>query len=292
MKIRKAVVPGGGYGTRMLPLVDKPVIQIIVEELVEAGITDIIITTAAHKTDLAEYFGEADPGLVSHLRASGADKAALAEDLENVRHLANFAFVEQTGVYGTGTPVLCAEPYLGNEPFLYTFADDFFIAQGENSFSQLIRVYEQYGVPVVGGQLRTSPGDDSRYGFVGGDDLGDGVTDIRTIVEQPGKYGLESPGPLASIGGFVVTPEVLGYLKRVRHDLPAGKELFFNAALGLMVAEGKRVLAREITDARYYDTGNKLEYMKTAVAMAARHPEIGDEFRRYLIDFTAKEIQS
>lgn len=297
-KIRKAVIPAAGFGTRMLPitksiskeilpLVDKPIIQIVVEELVEAGIEDIIIVTAAHKTDLANYFGDTDPGLVAHLLAS--DKQELVRSLEAVKGLASFAFIEQTGVYGTGTPVLNAAPYLGGEPFVYTFADDFFVAQHTNSFAQLMQVYEQYGAPVIACQPRTAEQDYARYGYVGGAELEANVVDVTKIAEQPAKHGLPIPGNLASLGGFIVTADVIGYLQQVRDNLQPAKELYFNAAFELMIADGKRVMACEITDADYYDTGNKLEYMKTAVAMAARHPEIGADFQQFLNEFVTKE---
>lgn len=306
--IRKAVIPAAGYGTRMLPItktvskemlpiIDKPIIQIVVEELVEAGITDIVIITAAHKADVAGYFGEVETGLTAHLQAAGPSKAAMLNQLQSVKDLANFAFIEQRGVYGTGTPVLCAEPYLGGEAFIYTFADDFFVprlsgdgskeGRGKNSVQQLMQTYEEYGAPVLACQRRTSDADYKRYGYVGGVEIAAGVLEVRAIVEQPGREN--APGDFASIGGFVVTPEVVHYLHQAKATLPSGKELFFNAALGLMVADGKRVVAREIIDADYYDTGNKLDYMKTVVALAASHPEIGADFQKYLRQFNAKK---
>jgi UTP--glucose-1-phosphate uridylyltransferase len=271
----------------MLPLVDKPIIQMVVEELVEAGIEDIIIVTAARKADLADYFGDVDETLVKHLGVAGPQKANLLQGLEKLESLANFAFIEQHGVYGTGTPVLCAEPYLGDEPFIYTFADDFFIAK-QNSYRQMIMAYEKYDAPVMGCQRRTEEVDYERYGYAGGMELEPGIVSVENIIEQPGKAN--KPGDLASFGGFVVTPEVLQYLHRIREQLQTGKELQFNAALGLMAREGKQVIAKEIVDARYFDTGNKLEYMKTAVAMAARHPEIGSQFKQFLTQFVEEDI--
>lgn len=293
VQVRKAVIPAAGYGTRMLPitktvskeilpLVDKPIIQQVVEELVEAGITDIIIVTSSHKTDLVNYFSDIDPGLVEHLRSSGPSKTAILEELERVKHLANFAFVEQQDGYGTGMPILSAEPYLGGEPFVYTFADDFFVGPN-NSFLQLIEAYTIYGAPVWGGQKRTADVDYLRYGFVGGEELEPGVISVRKVVEHPGKAN--APGDLASLGGFVVTPDVLPYLHLAKDRLEPGKELYFNSALSLMVEDGKQVVGKYIEDAHYYDTGNKLEYMKTCVAMAASHPEIGKEFQQFLKDY-------
>jgi UTP--glucose-1-phosphate uridylyltransferase len=292
-KIKKAVIPAAGYGVRMLPItkalskemlpiVDKPIIQIVVEELVEAGIEDIIIVTSARKADLVDYFGDIDPALAAHLSAGGPDKAAILKGLEAVRSLANFAFVEEQGVYGTGTPVLCAAPYIGDEPFIYTFADDFFVAQ-KNSFTQMIETYEQYNAPVLACQRRTADADYTHYGYVGGAELEPGMISVKAIVEKPGRAN--APSDLATLSEFVVTQEVLEYLRKARDQLPEGREFYFNSALGLMVADGRQVIAREILDATYFDTGNKLEYMKTAVAMAARHAEIGTEFRQFLTEF-------
>ncbi len=296
-KIRKAVIPAAGYGTRMLPitktlskemlpLVDKPIIQIVVEELIEAGIEDIIIVTAAHKTDLPDYFGEVEAGLTAHLQAAGPSKAAILQQLEQVKDMANFAFIEQRKLYGTGSPVLDAEPYLGGEPFVYTYADDFFIAK-ENSFKQMMSVYRQYGAPVLGCVSRAKDDDFDRYGYVGGEELDIGTVDMNRFIEKPGRA--HAPSSLAALGFYIVTPELVQYLHRAHDQLPEGKEFYFTDAFNLMIDDGKRVIAKEIVDADYYDTGNKLEYMKTAVAMAARHPEIGADFQKFLYEFTTKE---
>ena len=296
-KVRKAVIPAAGYGTRMLPitktvskemlpLVDKPILQQVVEELVEAGIEDIILVVAPHKADINDYFGETEAGLRQHLLAAGPKKADLLAQLDGIRHMANFAFIEQSSGYGTGVPVLDAEPYIGNEPFIFTFADDFFVSPGNNSFKQMIDAYEKYGSPVWGGQKRTADADYDRYGYVGGADLEPGVISVEEIAEHPGKAN--TPGDLASLGGFVVTPDVLGYLKVAKQELEPGKELYFHSALSLMIANGERVVAKEIVDAEYFDTGNKLEYMKTVTALATRHPEIGAEYRQWLRELSDK----
>lgn len=297
--VKKAVIPAAGHGTRMLPitktvpkeilpLVDKPIIQIVVEELVEAGIENIIIVTSPRKAALVDYFGDVDAGLVEHLKSNGSDKAALLKELEAVKDLANFAFVEQHGVYGTGTPVLCAEPYIGDEPFIYTFADDFFVAK-QNSFRQMIQAYELYDTPVIGCLKRSADEDYDNYGFIGGKEIADNVIDVNMpIVERPGKAA--APGNLASLGGFVVTPEVFRYLHEQLDELPDGQEFYFHSALSRMIDRGKRVVGREIIDAEYFDTGTKLAYMKSSVAMAARHPEIGHDFQKFLESFTRGDL--
>jgi len=296
-KVRKAVVPAAGYGTRMLPitkvvpkemlpLVDRPIIQFVVEELVEAGIEELIIILAEGKREVADYFGEVDMPLARHLRSKGKD--ALLKDLENMQHLARFTFVElieEPGIYGTGNPVLCAEPYLNGEPFIYTFADDFFVAE-KNSYAQMLEAFEKYQSPIIGCQRRAADSDYDHYGYVGGEMLADDEMQVSAIVEHPGKAN--KPSDFASLGGFVVTPEVLSYLHAVRENLQSGQEIYFHASLSLMLAENKKVIAKEITKAEYYDTGNKLEYMKTVTALAARHPEIGADFQEFLQDFVKR----
>ncbi len=294
-KIRKAVIAAAGYGTRMLPitktiskemlpLVDKPIIQVVVEELVAGGIEDIVIVTAAHKTDLVGYFGAAEAGLAEHLRSGGQNKQEVLQQLDQVQHMANFAFVEQRGQYGTGSPVLDAEPYLQGEPFIYTFADDFFVSQ-TNSFKQMIDAYQQYGAPVLGCMNCTKDGDFDKYAYVSGQELSPGVTDMSSIIEKPGRD--RAPSELAALGFYLATPDIMKYLHHVLAALPPGKEFYFMEAFNLMIADGKQVIAKEIVGADYYDTGNKLEYMKTVVAMAARHPEIGKDFQAFLQDYAA-----
>lgn len=286
-KVRKAVIPAAGYGTRMLPitktvskemlpLVDKPIIQQVVEELVDAGIEDIILVTAPHKADINAYFGDMEDGLLKHLQAGGKD--ALLKQLEGVESMANFAFIEQRKAYGTGIPVLDAEPYLGGEPFIFTFADDFFV--GKNSFAQMIEAYEAHGSSVMATLRKDGDKDYDRYGYVGGTQLDNGTLDVTEIIEHPGKAA--APSDLATLHGFVVAPEVLPFLHVANEELQAGKELYFHSALSLLIASGGKVVAKEIVDAEYFDTGNKLEYMKTVTKLAARHPEIAEEYRRFV----------
>lgn len=296
-KVTKAVIAAAGYGTRMLPItkviskeilpiVDKPIIQIIVENLVEAGIEDIIIVTKVRKAELVEYFGDVDEGLAYILRNGSPEKVAILEQLEGMRELANFAFVEQQRAVGTGYPVLDAAPYIGDDPFIYTFADDFFLGE-RNNYTQLIETYNKYHAPVLACESRTGEGDYDKFGYAGGKQLTPSVLDVSEIIEKPGKEN--KPSDLASVNSFLVTPEVIGYLRKVRENLATGKELYFNAALGLMLNDGKRVVAKEIIGAKWHDTGNKLEYMKTSVALATKHPEIGEDFKKFLIEFVQKE---
>lgn len=289
-KIRKAVIPSAGFGTRflpqtkampkeMLPLVDKPVIQYVVEELVDAGITDIILVTGYHKRTIEDHFDNASKDLVENLKAGGEKKRHLLEQVENISKLANFVYVRQKGPYGNGTPLINVRHLIGNEPFIYTWSDDFIVAN-PSRFKQMLEVYEKYESSVLASVRAKTDEDYSRYGFAGGEELGDGAMDVKTLIEKPGKDF--APSDLATVSGFILTPDIFDYLDKVLENLQEGDEFYYNDALKLMLADGKRIIATEIKGGKYYDTGNKLEYLKTVVELALNHPEINGDFKAFL----------
>lgn len=289
-KIRKAVIPAAGFGTRflpqtkampkeMLPVVDKPVIQYVVEELVDAGVKDIIMVTGYHKRTIEDHFDEPSTELINILRQGGEKKRPLLEEVERIAGLANFVYVRQKGPYGNGTPLLNVRHLVGDEPFLYVWSDDF-IAATPSRTKQLLRVYKKYGCSVLSSIRATKDEDYDRYGFGGGRWLEEGVMELDSIIEKPGKKN--APSDLANVSGFVFTPDVFNYLDAVLERLEPGDEFYYNDALKLMLNDGKRILAVEILGGKYYDTGNKLEYMKTVVEFGLKHPDINGEFREYL----------
>ncbi len=290
-KIRKAVIPAAGFGTRflpqtkampkeMLPIVDKPIVQYIVEELVDAGIEDIIIVTGSHKRTIEDHFDRPSMELVENLRMGGEKKMKFLEEAERIASMANFIYVRQKGPYGNGTPLMNVKSIIGNEPFIYTWSDDFIKAEPKSRFQQMIEVYEKYNCSVLASVKAKSDEDYDRYGFAGGEAIEDGLIDAKTIIEKPGKDN--APSDLATVSGFLLTPDIFEYLDQALNNLREGDELYYNDALKLMLGDGKRVLAYEIKDGKYYDTGNKIEYMKTIVEFALQHPGINGEFREFL----------
>ena len=286
--IRKAVIAAAGFGTRflpqtkampkeMLPLVDKPIIQYIVEELVDAGIEDIVIVTGYHKRSIEDHFDVLSADLRANLKQG--NKVDLLEATKKISNLANFAYIRQKGVYGNGTPLLNAEHLIGEEPFIYTFADDFIVAS-PSRFRQMIDVYNQYGCSVIPCIKLDRDEDFDRYGIVAGEPLTDGLIKMQTIIEKPGKAN--APSSLASVTGYLLTPDIFPYLHQARAALPEGQEFFGLHAMQLMIAAGKQLLAYEVKNGTYYDTGNKLEYIKTVVDFALQHDEVKDAFRAYL----------
>lgn len=293
-KIRKAVIPAAGFGTRflpqtkampkeMLPVVDKPVIQYIVEELVDAGIKDIIMVTGYHKRSIEDHFDAPSTELVTLLEQGGEKKRPLLEEARRIADLANFVYVRQKGPYGNGTPLLNVRHLVGNEPFLYMWSDDFIVAKPSRT-KQLLSIYKKYGCSVLSSIRATKDEDYDRYGFGGGAWLEDGVMDLDAIIEKPGKK--RAPSDLANVSGFVFTPDIFNYLDAALEKLEPGDELYYNDALKLMLKDDKRILAAEIKGGKYYDTGNKLEYMKTVVEFGLRHPDINGAFSEYLKTLT------
>ena len=288
MKVTKAVIAAAGFGTRflpqtkampkeMLPLVDKPIIQYIVEELVEAGIEDIVIVTGYHKRSIEDHFDNMSADLRANLKQG--NKLELLEQTKQISNLANFAYIRQKGVYGNGTPILNVEHLIGEEPFIYTFADDVIVAS-PSRFKQMITLYDQYRCSILPCIKIEREEDFERYGVVAGEQLEDGLIKMHTIVEKPGKAN--APSSLASVGGYLLTPDIFPYLHDALDTLPAGEEFFGQQGMQRMIDDGKQLLAFEVQNGKYYDTGNKLEYMKTVVDFALKHNDIKDDFADYL----------
>lgn len=290
-KIRKAVIPAAGFGTRflpqtkampkeMLPVVDKPIIQYIVEELVDAGIQDIVIVTGYHKRTIEDHFDRPSMELIENLRMGGPKKLPLLQETERISEMANFVYVRQKGPYGNGTPLLNVRPLIGNEPFIYTWSDDFIKAEPVSRFKQLIEVYNEYGCSVLASIRAKKDSDYDRYGFAGGKSLRSGLIDVETIIEKPGKT--HAPSDLANVSGSIFTPDAFEYLDRALENMQEDEELYYNDVLKLMLEDKKRIIACEIKNGEYYDTGNKLEYLKTVVKFALEHKELNGDFIEYL----------
>lgn len=289
-KIRKAVIPAAGFGTRflpqtkampkeMLPVVDKPVIQYVVEELVDAGIEDIIIVTGYHKRNIEDHFDAPNLDLIENLKMGGKKKRHLLREVEKISDLANFIYIRQKGPYGNGTPLLNVAPLVNNEPFIYTWSDDFIDAK-PSRFKQLISAYEKYKCSCLASIRATRDEDYDRYGYASGKEIAPGIIDCETIIEKPGKKN--APSDLANVSGFIFTPDVFEYLNRALQNLRDGDELYYNDALKLMLNDNKKVLAVEIKGGKYYDTGNKMEYLKTFIEFALKHPDVNGALRTYL----------
>ncbi len=289
-KVRKAVIPAAGFGTRflpatkampkeMLPIVDKPIIQYVVEEAIEAGIEQIILVTGWHKRAIEDHF---DKHFELEARLEKDGKMELLEEVRRISELANFVYVRQKEALGNGHALLVAKEIVGDEPVVMLWGDDFVSAKPSRT-KQMIAAYEKYGTSILSGIRTTDPADTKKYGYVGGRDVGDGVIEVDQFIEKPGPD--KAPSNLAVVSGFLFTPDIFEALERAIPDtIDQGKELYYVDGVNNMIADGKKVHAMEVKNGKYYDCGSKVGYLKTVVDHGLLHEDVKDEFKEYLKD--------
>ena len=288
----KAIIAAAGFGTRflpqtkampkeMLPLIDKPIIQYVVEELVAAGIKDIIIVGSANKRAIEDHFDLPSGELLDNLRAGGAKKQPYINEIERVSNLANFIYIRQKGPYGNATPLNCASHLIADdEPFIYTFADDF-IAASPTRFEQMIAAASQYDGAVLSCKKILTSDEYGRYGVVAGEKLADGVIKMSHIVEKPGQK--DAPSDLASVSSYLLPGNFFGYLEPAFASYsPADGEFNIQPVMQAMIDDGHDFYGTEIKDGTYYDTGDKLEYLKTVIDFGLADKELGPALNSHL----------
>jgi len=281
----KAVIAAAGFGTRflpqtkampkeMLPIVDKPVIQIIVEQLVAAGVTDIIIVTGSSKRAIEDHFDRSDD-LEAELRAKGKDK--YADMIRDIAEMANFVYIRQKGTpKGNSRPLLNAKHLLGkDEPFFYLFADDFFRCEVPYP-QQLLEAYEKTGAPVISA-VKVEPEDAKRLGMIDtADQIDDHTFKVNGLVEKPGAEN--TPSLFASVGSFLLTPDILEIIEQEKTGV--GGEIVLADAINEF-AKNNDIYCRFI-EGVWHDAGDKGRYLQAIVDHALLDPELGGEFRAYL----------
>ena len=284
-KVRKAVFPAAGLGTRflpatkaqpkeMLPLVDKPIIQYGVEEAVASGVDNIILVTGRGKNAIEDHF-DVSVELESFLEARG--KREQLDEIRKISNLINFAYVRQGEPLGLGHAVLVARELVGNEPFAVILGDDVIDAEPP-AIKQMIDVFNHVGGPVLA--VERIPADEiSSYGVIDidpGARLGDGIYKVRDLVEKPPRG--EAPSDLAIIGRYVLTPDIFPHLAALTNDR-TGEIQLTNGLRGLI--KERPLYACEVKGVRH-DTGNKLGFLKAVVYFALRRPDLADKFGEYL----------
>lgn len=283
-KIRKAVFPVAGLGTRflpatkaspkeMLPVVDKPLIQYAVEEAVEAGMDQMIFITGRSKRAIADHFDKAFE-LEHELEAKGKE-----ELLRIVRSIVpehvSCIYLRQAEALGLGHAVLCALPVVGNEPFAVILADDLIDGGGQSCLTQMVRVYEYQGRSVLGVE-RVPQEETNKYGVVKATQLEERVYKVESIVEKPSPD--KAPSNLAVVGRYILTPGIFEKLKSTQKG--AGGEIQLTDGIAALLEE-EQVLAYEFQGKRY-DCGSKIGYLEATVEYAMKHDELSKEFRAYL----------
>lgn len=283
-KIRKAVIPAAGFGTRflpetkampkeMLPIVDKPTIQYIVEEIKASGIEQILIISGHAKRAIEDHF-DSSPELEQHLYESG--KMDLLKEVRQVASV-KIHYTRQQYMRGLGDAILCAKEFMDGEPFGVILGDDVvYSGSGEPALKQLISQYDKTGGTIIGCQL-VRPEQMSSYGIINGTPTDNpDLLKVKDMIEKPSIE--EAPSRFAALGRYVITPEVFKILEQTKPG--KGGEIQLTDALRVMAKNGN-VYAYNFKGKRY-DTGNKLGYLKATVEFALRRDDIGPEFRQYL----------
>ncbi|CAI3422616.1 UTP--glucose-1-phosphate uridylyltransferase GalU [Enterococcus cecorum] len=291
MKVRKAVIPAAGLGTRflpatkamakeMLPIVDKPTIQFIVEEALKSGIEDILIVTGKAKRPIEDHF-DSNIELETNLREKGKDDLLkLVEETTDV----NLHFIRQSHPKGLGHAVLQAKAFVGNEPFLVMLGDDLMEDKVPLS-KQLMDDYERTHASTIA-VMEVDHEETSKYGIINpGNQVVAGLYNVKNFVEKP--QPSEAPSNLAIIGRYLLTPEIFEILENQKPG--AGNEIQLTDAIDTL-NQTQRVFAREFKGTRY-DVGDKFGFLKTSIKYALIHPEVKDNLHQYIIDL-AHELES
>lgn len=285
-KVKKAVIPAAGFGTRflpqtkampkeMLPVVDKPVIQYVVEEVVKSGIKDIIIVTGAQKRAIEDHF-DRSMELERFLDAVGKRKEA--DEIKKIAQMANFVYVRQKSeLYGNAIPILMAENLVEKEYFAVLWGDEFIKAEPPR-LSQMLKVFERHHGIVISAVEIESKDKLSRYGIAKVTKVGSNVFRIKKIVEKP--LPEEAPSNLATHGAYILPPEIFQVIKELKPS--KGGEIWLVDAINKLIEEGFPAFTCKVKNGKYYDTGNKLEYLKTVIEFAISHPDLGKDFKKFL----------
>jgi len=280
-KIKKAIVAVAGSGTRllpatksmpkeMLPIVDKPIIQLVVEELVEAGIQDIIMVTKWDKKPLEDHF---DRSWALENELKKAKKEEKLEEIRRISEVANFIYVRQKGPYGNGTPVLSASSLVDDEPFVFVWGDD--LVKSRVSFTKrMIEDYEKHGKLMIGVQ-KVPKKFVNRYGIV---KLKRGTKEIEDIIEKPSIE--KAPSQLADFGRMILDQEVIDILKKTK--LGKDNELWIVDAIRTYVKKGGTFLAKEVEDGEWMTTGDALNYLKATLSYAFERKDLRNDLKAHV----------
>jgi UTP--glucose-1-phosphate uridylyltransferase len=283
MRVRKGVFPAAGLGTRflpatkaqpkeMLPLVDKPMIQYVVEEAVASGLSEIIIVTGRGKRAIEDHFDAAFE-LEYYLNDRG--KVEELAQIKTISEMASVSYVRQKEPLGLGHAILCARSLVGEEPFGVFLGDDIIGAAPVPCMRQLLDVFERLGGPVLAVE-RVPREQLPRYGVIKPRPLGGNVYEILDLVEKP--RVADAPSDLAIIGRYVLPPEIFGILA----ETPAGAGGEIQLTDALRTLRSRRPMYAVEFEGRRYDTGDKLGFLKATVEFALARPDLADQFRAYL----------
>ena len=282
-KIKKAILPAGGLGTRflpatkaspkeMLPIVDKPMIQYAIEEARACGIEEFIIITGKYKRAIEDHFDSAFE-LEESLKRSG--KKRLLEEISQLNYL-NFAYIRQKAAIGLGHAIHCAKPFVKDEPFAVLLSDDI-IDPDTLLLQYMIDLYKEFNSPILA--LEQVPMSDiNKYGVIDGKKEKDSVYRIKSLVEKP--KATDAPSDMAIIGRYILTPDIFGILE----GIGPGKNAEIQLTDALQVLLKKRPIYGYVFKGKRYDAGDKVGYLKATVDLALKNPQVSEQLKKYLIE--------
>ena len=284
-KVTKAVIPAGGLGTRVLPatksqpkemlvIVDKPSLQYIVEELVESGITDIVIVTGRNKNSIEDHFDYSFE-LETTLEKEG--KAELLEKVSKISKMVNIYYVRQNKPLGLGHAILKAKSFIGNDPFIVALGDDIMYSPTKSVSKQLIEKYNEYGMSVIGVQ-EVEQNDVSKYGIESpGKTLDNSTVEIENFIEKPSLE--EAPSRMACLGRYLLDGKIFKYLEETKPG--SGGEIQLTDGILKMIQDKNKVIAYNFQGKRY-DIGNKIGLLKANIEFGLRNNETKKDLEEYL----------
>jgi UTP--glucose-1-phosphate uridylyltransferase len=289
MKVKKAVIPAAGLGTRflpatkaqpkeMLPILDKPAIQYVVEEALRAGIEDILIISGRGKRSIEDHF---DRSLELELYLKEKGKDGLLEEVQAISEKVAIHYIRQRDPLGLGHAVSVAEPHVGGQPFACLLGDDI-MTEDNPLIERMLAIHARYGRSVIA--VKEVPREEiNLYGCIEPDFVEDNLARVISIVEKPSPE--EAPSTLAAIGRYVLTPEIFDALRRTEPGV--GGEIQLTDAINILAQE--QAVYAYVFEGGRYDIGNKLDWLKATVEIAIDRPDVGPDFREFLADLVARK---
>ena len=289
--VKKAVIPAAGLGTRflpatkaqpkeMLPIVDKPTLQYIIEEAVASGVEEILIITGRNKKSIEDHF---DKSVELELELENKGKTDLLEIVRGISNMVNIHYIRQKEPKGLGDAIYCARYFIGDEPFAIMLGDDMVDnGQGPPCLKQLIDAYEAHNASILGVQEVDKENTD-KYGIIDGQKLSDNIYKVKARVEKPDPD--QAPSNVAILGRYIITPQIFDILGQI----PPGKNGEIQLTDALEILKDKEDMYAYVFEGRRYDLGDKLGFLQATVDAALKKPELRDEFLRYLNQVCEKE---
>ena len=289
--VKKAVIPAAGLGTRflpatkaqpkeMLPIVDKPTLQYIIEEAVASGVEEILIITGRNKKSIEDHF---DKSVELELELENKGKTDLLEIVRGISNMVNIHYIRQKEPKGLGDAIYCARYFIGDEPFAIMLGDDMVDnGQGPPCLKQLIDAYETHNASILGVQEVDKENTD-KYGIIDGQKLSDNIYKVKALVEKPDSD--QAPSNVAILGRYIITPQIFDILGQI----PPGKNGEIQLTDALEILKDKEDMYAYVFEGRRYDLGDKLGFLQATVDAALKKPELRDEFLRYLNQVCEKE---